>query len=137
MLVTSVFAENNKTILYHNKYHNYQKYVYCHLKHLWFFLFIERDVYFFLNSCHGNFKILSVIFPNIFWLNYKCGFVIWTLFFSYRQASAIWIWSSLLHIYYIPYHIVGAIISELEWCTSWVRVGDGSNQWLEIGICCF
>jgi hypothetical protein len=44
---TSFFAENNKTILYHNKYHDYQKYVYCHLKHLWFFLFIERDVYFF------------------------------------------------------------------------------------------
>jgi len=32
---------------------------------------------------------------------------------SYRQASVIWIWSGLLHIYYIPNHIIGAMICDL------------------------
>ena len=37
------------------------------------------------DSYHGNFKSLSILFQNIFWLIYKCGFIIWTLFYPINK----------------------------------------------------
>jgi hypothetical protein len=52
-------------------------------------------------------------------------------FFSYRQASAMWIWSYLLHIYYIPNHIFGTMISELLYImsSSRGRVKPMTGKW--------
>ena len=102
---TSIFSEYNNTILYHNKYRNYKKYIYYHLKHPFYLL--KRVFLSFFDSYLGNFKSRSTIFQNIFQF-YNLNFI-----FSYWQASAIWFLSCLLHIYYIPNHIVGAMISEL------------------------
>jgi hypothetical protein len=76
---TSIFSEYNNTILYHKQYRNYQKYIYYHLKHPFYLL--NRVFLSFFDSYLGNFKSRSTMFQNIFWLVYKCSFLIWTLFF--------------------------------------------------------
>ena len=60
-----IHVENNTPILYHKKYHNYQKYIYCRLKHPFYILKMTFISLF--DSCHGNFNY----FAEYLWLSYN------------------------------------------------------------------